>query len=417
MDKLPHDYKWKITKEPTCTREGQRVRTCKVCGHKQTQTIEKEPHEYGKWTVTKEPTCTAKGSRYRKCKVCGYKQEQTMDKLPHDYKWKIIVKATDHSSGTRKQVCKVCGHEEPEVSYDPKGTLRRGSRGDDVRQVQQLLADQGYLTARDVDGIFGGGMERAVMEFQKDQGLSPDGVAWPQTIQRLNHDFGPWTLAVPLTRSANGVRVRVCKDCGYEQKETLSAGVIENRSRGENVRAIQRMLGSMGYNPGAFDGIYGAKLDQAYAAFAADHGVDFQPGALWPVHVDALVNGWMAEKDPNSFVGAGNMNTSVDLALTVTPVGAADENGMVTYSWKLSNLGGQSCSFRALLLAYGDAPDFRRDTLTVAIDTIQLKANNGSSASGTFTVAPDWGVGKLNFCAMAEVEKTGEVWNSNVVSF
>jgi len=457
MPKTGHTYgKWKITKEPTCTKEGQRTRTCKVCGHKQTQTIEKEAHEYGKWKVTKEPTCTAKGSRYRKCQVCGYKQEQTMDKLPHeygkwtvekepsctekglrtrtckncgyeqeqtmdklphDYKWKITVKATDHSSGTRKRVCQVCGHEEPEVSYDPKGTLRRGDRGDDVRQVQQLLADQGYLSARGVDGIFGGGMERAVMEFQKDQGLSPDGVAWPQTIKRLNHDFGPWTLAVPLTRSANGERVRVCKDCGYEQKETLEAGAIENRGRGENVRAIQRMLGSMGYNPGAFDGIYGAKLDQAYAAFAADHGIDFQPGALWPAHVDALVNGWMAGKDPNSFMGAGSAKTSVDLALTVTPVGDADENGMVTYNWKLSNPGSQSCTFRALLLAYGDAPDFRGDTLTVAIDGIQLKANNGSSASGTFTVAPGWGEGRLNFCAMAEVEKTGEVWNSNVVSF
>lgn len=455
MPKTDHTYgKWKITREPTCTKEGQRVRTCKICGHKQTKTIEKEPHDYGKWTVTKEPTCTAKGSRTRKCRVCGHKETQVMDKLPHDYgewivdkeascteegmshrtcqtcgyvqekvieklphdyKWEVVEKATDHSSGIRHQVCQVCGHTEPDVSYDPKGTLRRGDRGDDVRQVQQQLADQGYLTAKGVDGIFGGGMEKAIMQFQKDQNLTPDGVAWPQTIKRLNHDFSPWTLDKPLTRTSDGERVRVCKDCGLEQRETIKAGVIQNRDRGDNVRAIQKMLGDMGYNPGAYDGIYGAKLDIAYADFAAEHGVEFLPGSLWPGHVDALVNGWMAARSPENWKGEGDVSAPVDLALTVTPVEA--DGDLVTYSWTLTNLGSQSCTFNALLLSYGDAPDFRRNTLTMAIDSITLKANRANSASGSFTVASGWGEGRLNFCAMAVVDKTGDVWNSNVVSY
>ena len=455
MPKTDHTYgKWKITREPTCTKEGQRVRTCKVCGHKQTKTIEKEPHDYGKWTVTQEPTCTAKGSRTRKCRVCGHKETQVMDKLPHDYgewivdkeascteegmshrtcqtcghvqekvieklphdyKWEVVEKATDHSSGIRHQVCQVCGHTEPDVSYDPKGTLRRGDRGDDVRQVQQQLADQGYLTAKGVDGIFGGGMEKAIMQFQKDQNLTPDGVAWPQTIKRLNHDFGPWTLDKPLTRTSDGERVRVCKDCGLEQRETIKAGVIQSRDRGENVRAIQKMLGDMGYNPGAYDGIYGAKLDIAYADFAAEHGVEFLPGSLWPGHVDALVNGWMAARSPENWKGEGDVSAPVDLALTVTPV--ETDGDLVTYSWTLTNLGSQSCTFNALLLSYGDAPDFRQNTLTVAIDNITLKANRANSASGSFTVASGWGEGRLNFCAMAVVDKTGDVWNGNVVSY
>ena len=457
MAKTDHTWgNWKVTREATCTKEGQKTRTCKVCGKKQTQTIKKTSHEYGKWTVTKEPTCTSKGSRYRKCKVCGYKQEQTMDrlphdygkwtvtkepsctarglrkrtcrdcgyvdeqsidKLPHDYKWQIIVKATDHSSGTRQKVCKVCGHTEDAVSYDPKGTLRRGDRGDDVRTVQQLLADQSYLTANGVDGIFGGGMEKAVMQFQKDQGLNPDGVAWPQTIKRLNHDFGPWTTVVPLTRSGDGMRVRVCKDCGYEQRETISAGeVIERKRRGEDVRAIQQMLGSLGYNPGTYDGIYGGKLDTAFAAFAADQGIGFEPGRLWPADVDALVNAWIADQSPDSWKGEGNVKSPVNLALTVTPASNTDaDSDMRTYNWHLSNLGSQSCMFNALLLSYGDAPDFMKDTLTLVVDGVQLKGNNANSASGSFTVASNWGEGKLNFCAVAVVEKTGDKWTSNVI--
>jgi peptidoglycan hydrolase-like protein with peptidoglycan-binding domain len=386
-----------------------------VCGHKETQVMDKLPHDYGEWIVDKEASCTEAGMSHRTCQTCGHVQEKVIEKLPHDYKWEVVEKATDHSSGIRHQVCQVCGHTEPDVSYDPKGTLRRGDRGDDVRQVQQQLADQGYLTAKGVDGIFGGGMEKAIMQFQKDQNLTPDGVAWPQTIKRLNHDFGPWTLDKPLTRTSDGERVRVCKDCGLEQRETIKAGVIQSRDRGENVRAIQKMLGDMGYNPGAYDGIYGAKLDIAYADFAAEHGVEFLPGSLWPGHVDALVNGWMAARSPENWKGEGDVSAPVDLALTVTPV--ETDGDLVTYSWTLTNLGSQSCTFNALLLSYGDAPDFRENTLTTAIDNITLKANRANSASGSFTVASGWGEGRLNFCAMAVVDKTGDVWNSNVVSY
>ena len=39
------------------------------------------------------------------------------------------------------------------------------------------------------------------------------------------------------------------------------------------------------------------------------------------------------------------------------------------------------------------------------------------SASGSFTVASGWGEGKLNFCAMAVVDRTGDRWNSNVIRY
>ena len=55
--------------------------------------------------------------------------------------------------------------------------------------------------------------------------------------------------------------------------------------------------------------------------------------------------------------------------------------------------------------------------MTMVIDDLQLKADGANSASGSFTVSRDWGAGKLNFCAMAGVDKTNDIWNSNVVSF
>ena len=195
------------------------------------------------------------------------------------------------------------------------------------------------------------------------------------------------------------------------------SNVIERRARGEDVRAIQKMLGGMGYNPGSYDGIYGAKLDAAYADFAVDHDVDFEPGKLWPANIDALINAWMADQSEDSWKGEGDVSSPVDLVLTVTPAGDAEADGdMRTYNWRLSNLGSRSCTFNVLLLSYGDAPDFRQNTLTMVIDNIEIKANRANTASGSFTVASDWGEGRLNFCAIAVDEKTGNKWTSNVVS-
>ena len=145
-------------------------------------------HEW-EWVVDFPATCTEEGLESHTCLDCSYEETVPIEKLPHDFKWEIIEEATDHSAGIRTNVCQVCGYKEEQVSYDPEGTLRRGDRSEEVREMQQLLADQNYLNADGADGIFGGGTEAALMKFQDDQNLTPDGVAWPQTIRRLHHDF------------------------------------------------------------------------------------------------------------------------------------------------------------------------------------------------------------------------------------
>ena len=62
--------------------------------------------------------------------------------------------------------------------------LRRGMRGEDVRELQNKLASLGYDVGP-VDGIFGPRTERAVIEFQKNNGLKVDGIVGPQTYDML----------------------------------------------------------------------------------------------------------------------------------------------------------------------------------------------------------------------------------------
>ena len=415
IPKSGHSYgKWKVTKEATCQRQGERTRTCKYCDNKQTEKFYAD-HVYGAWSVSREPTCTETGLRVRKCVNCGEAQRQTIDKVPHSFEWQIITEATDHSAGERASVCTVCGYREKAQSYDPEGTLRRKDKGEAVRHMQQLLVEQGYLNAGGADGNFGGGTEKALAQYQRDRNLNPDGIGWPQTLADLEHDFGPWETVKALTRSGSGERVRVCRGCGFEQRETLEAGdVIERGARGENVRALQQLLKQVGYDAGGFDGIYGRKLDAAFNTFDEAHGLTFEAGRVRPIDVDALVNAWLIASGEDNWKGEDD---AVNLALTVTPAGEADDSGVNTYTWSLTNLGDGKCTFVALLLTYGNSPDFKEDNLVMFIGGEEMKPNSKNSASGSFTASPDWGTGNLNFAALAVNDRGDAKWLSNVVTF
>ncbi len=62
--------------------------------------------------------------------------------------------------------------------------LRFGMRGSDVMEIQALLRKIGYDPGN-IDGIFGRGTEMAVKQFQRNNGLTPDGVIGQNTYNAL----------------------------------------------------------------------------------------------------------------------------------------------------------------------------------------------------------------------------------------
>ncbi len=59
-----------------------------------------------------------------------------------------------------------------------------GSVGEEVTKIQQKLKTDGYYTGA-IDGIYGTGTKNAVSKFQRDRGLSVDGIAGKQTLEAL----------------------------------------------------------------------------------------------------------------------------------------------------------------------------------------------------------------------------------------
>ena len=81
-----------------------------------------------------------------------------------------------------------------QVTAAPSGeyvTLRRGTYGDLVLRMQSALKDQGYFKGN-TDGYFGEATEQAVINFQRVNGLQPDGVAGPATLRVLYEGAFPY---------------------------------------------------------------------------------------------------------------------------------------------------------------------------------------------------------------------------------
>ena len=70
-------------------------------------------------------------------------------------------------------------------SSSAKGTCGPGDKGDAVRSVQRRLKTLGYYTGS-IDGDYGNGTKKAVIAFQKKNGLSADGKVGPKTLEKLN---------------------------------------------------------------------------------------------------------------------------------------------------------------------------------------------------------------------------------------
>jgi len=64
-------------------------------------------------------------------------------------------------------------------------TLRRGSKGGPVKGLQNALQARSYDPGP-IDGVFGSVTENAVSDFQRDYGLTADGVVGPITWQALD---------------------------------------------------------------------------------------------------------------------------------------------------------------------------------------------------------------------------------------
>ena len=150
--------------------------------------------------------------------------------------------------------------------YPVNQTLKTGSSGELVSALQTRLKALGYFTGT-VDGQYGSGTAQAVKNFQRANGLNPDGVAGTQTLTRLYVSGTAIAAATPkptatpkpsATTAATAVKI--------------NAKLLKRGDSGAAVKALQQRLVQLGYLTAA-DGIYGPKTVNAVAAFQKQNGL------------------------------------------------------------------------------------------------------------------------------------------------
>lgn len=141
------------------------------------------------------------------------------------------------------------------VTTNPN-TLKYGDSGSRVTELQTALVKLGYDT-NGVDGRFGAGTQRAVISFQKDNGLEADGLAGTKTLELL---YAKANGSGSSSGSSSGTSTGLTR--------TLRRGYT-----GDDVIAVQERLKELGYYTGSIDGVYGSGSIAAATAFQKNNGL------------------------------------------------------------------------------------------------------------------------------------------------
>ena len=167
-------------------------------------------------------------------------------------------------------------------------TLSVGSRGEEVRKLQQALIDLGYLKGK-ADGIFGNQTYKAVVAFQHAKKLTEDGLAGKKT-QAAVYEAASGQSSQASQASAQTETVSASASSSSEASSSASASssaetssssssssagglfsgnyaTLRLKDRGDRVKILQQALIRLNYLSGSADGIFGNKTLEAVKAF------------------------------------------------------------------------------------------------------------------------------------------------------
>jgi hypothetical protein len=146
-------------------------------------------------------------------------------------------------------------------------TLVRGSRGEDVRLLQQLLQQAGFDPGP-IDGIFGARTENAVKGFQRERGLTQDGAVGPIT-------WGALTAPLPAPGGARGRSLHI--GLNIVDNAAYGAAVPPLRGCHNDARDMMRVAGAQGFRPSPIL-LDAAATAQAVIQAISEAAQDLRPG-------------------------------------------------------------------------------------------------------------------------------------------
>ena len=191
--KLSHSYTTTVI-APTCTANGYTLHKCSVCGTSyKDNTTKATGHSYGNSVVTKQPTCTSEGTAIKTCTKCNATVTETIPKTSHKYA-DTVVAPTCTTNGYTLHKCSVCG-----TSYKDSTTKATGhSYGNSVVTKQPTCTSEGT----------------AIKTCTKCNATVTE------TIPKTSHKYADTVVAPTCT--TNGYTLHKCSVCGTSYKDSTT---------------------------------------------------------------------------------------------------------------------------------------------------------------------------------------------------
>ena len=191
--KLSHSYTTTVV-APTCTADGYTLHKCSVCGTSyKDSTTKATGHSYGNSVVTKQPTCTAEGTAIKTCTKCNATVTESIAKTSHKYA-DTVVAPTCTADGYTLHKCSVCG-----TSYKDSTTKATGhSYGNSVVTKQPTCTAEGTATKT----------------------CTKCNATVTETIAKTSHKYADTVVAPTCT--ADGYTLHKCSVCGTSYKDSTT---------------------------------------------------------------------------------------------------------------------------------------------------------------------------------------------------
>ena len=193
IPKTSHKYANTVV-APTCTTDGYTLHKCSVCGTSyKDSTTKATGHSYGNSVVTKQPTCTSEGTAIKTCTKCNATVTETIPKTSHKYA-NTVVAPTCTTDGYTLHKCSVCG-----TSYKDSTTKATGhSYGNSVVTKQPTCTSEGT----------------AIKTCTKCNATVTE------TIPKASHKYADTVVAPTCT--TNGYTLHKCSVCGTSYKDSTT---------------------------------------------------------------------------------------------------------------------------------------------------------------------------------------------------
>ena len=185
-----------------------------------------------------------------------------------------------------------------------------GSRGDEVKQIQQKLKNWGYYKGS-VDGIYGSKTLEAVKYFQRKNGLTVDGIAGDKTLSALGIRSSSNSSSSSLNSNSNNVTLLSKLIYGEARGEPYTGqvavgAVVLNRVKSSS---FPNSVAGVIYQSGAFDAVSDGQINKTpdssakKAAQDAINGWDPSYGAIYYFNPSTATNKWIWSRPLTIVIG------------------------------------------------------------------------------------------------------------------